>query len=340
MKREIEFLLNQACPSIRYRVKKEVLSQLSPRESAELKQLILTDDLVIKYLSLQRPDGWIDADIHSQQGVEAAVRVLAEKGLDANDPVVFNMLDQLEKRTDSFDHGCLARVGKILDKLGLGGSQLIKAVIFAYAGSAPDGLVNEQVKVALAAFQSVHNAKLIDDVVTVYKNKLVFKPGVKWPGIYHLRLLAYSKNWRNPENLKLLIKSIKQLVLLSPIPDISGLFKSQMVAPGSFCMHDFNVDLFELDGKGWMMWLHRMELLARIGVVRCIPVLNAQLKVLKHMVNEKSGVFAKRYNHYYFTKWGVYTGLALERDWRTKKRYLCDILFRSLLIIYYADRTR
>ena len=81
MKREIEFLLNQACPSIRYRVKKEVLSQLSPRESAELKQLILTDDLVIKYLSLQRPDGWIDADIHSQQGVEAAVRVLAEKGL-------------------------------------------------------------------------------------------------------------------------------------------------------------------------------------------------------------------------------------------------------------------
>lgn len=86
-----------------------------------------------------------------------------------------------------------------------------------------------------------------------------------------------------------------------------------------------------------MMWFHRMELLSRLGVVKSIPELEMQLDFLKSMTDAHSGVFSKKYAHFYFTKWTMYHGLALEPSWKTKNRYLCDLLFRSMLIIHYSE---
>jgi hypothetical protein len=44
----------------------------------------------------------------------------------------------------------------------------------------------------------------------------------------------------------------------------------------------------------------------------------------------------KKLNHTYFQKWGSYTGLALEKDWRHPQRRVNDLTFRSLLIIHYS----
>ena len=49
---------------------------------------------------------------------------------------------------------------------------------------------------------TVDEVKSIEEIVLNYKNKLIFRPKVKWPSIYHLRLLAYTKSWHNSENLK------------------------------------------------------------------------------------------------------------------------------------------
>jgi len=338
MQKYIEFLLNEGCPSIRYRVKKEITSGLVRGEIEELKAQIFEDDLVKEFSSIQQPNGWMNQDFHSEKGIETAVRVLCEKGLDVGDSVISKMLKHLEKREYTFDQGCLFRVGKILDQLSLGGSQLIRAVIFAYAGIEDKAFILEQIEETLNVFRYVIDVNSINDIAVEHKGKLVFKPAVKWPSIYHLRLLAYTKGWRNAENLRMLVDSMQRLVDLSPMPQINGLYKSQLVSPGSFCMHDFKTDVQNLDAKGWMMWFHRMELLARMGVVKSIPEFNSQLHYLKNAMNEKSSVFHKKHTHYYFMKWGTYTGLALEQDWKTKNRYLCDLLFRSVLIMHYSER--
>lgn len=337
MNNHIEFLLDEASPSIQYRVKKEIILELTLNEAERLKNMILNDNLVREFIERQQPDGWINEDFHSGKGIETAIRVLCEKGLDCGDSAVSKMLKQLEERTDSFDDGSLSRVGKLLDDLNLGGSQLIRATVFAYAGVEDKPFITEQITRTLDVFRYVVQIKSINDIVLEYQKKLVFKPQVKWPSIYHLRLLAFTQSWRNSENYNILIKSIKRLVELSPIPSVSGLYKFQMISPGSFCMHNFNVDMKNLDARKWMMWFHRMELLSRIGVVEHIPELNAQLKYLEQISEELSEVFGKKHTHYYFTKWGTYTGLALERDWRSKKRYLCDLLFRFCLIKKYAS---
>ncbi|MBU5437144.1 hypothetical protein KQI42_03925 [Tissierella sp. MSJ-40] len=337
MNKTLEFLLDNACPSIEYRIKKEVLNEIGLCEKRELQSQILEDSVVQGFLKSQNTDGWIDEDFHSEKGVETAIRVLSEKGVSSEQSLIQKMLNELEKREETFDKGCLFNVGKVLDEKGFGGSQLIRATIFTYAGIENKEFIKKQIKYALDKFKFVLTIDKIDDITEQYKNKLVFKDEVKWPSIYDLRLLAFTKEWRSTENKRMVISSIRQLVKLSPIPDILVLKGHQLIAPASFCMHDFNPYINTFEDKDWMIWFHRMELLSRLGVVNHIGELKDQVDFLTKVLRENNGIFKKKLSHYYFTKWGTYTGLALEKDWKSEKRRICDLTFRSLLILHYSE---
>lgn len=338
MERHIQYLIKHACSSIILRTKRDILSSLEQCEKQVLEESIMNDYLVKKYLDLTQSAGWTNRDFHSKEGVETALRVFIEKGISADHHVVAKMLKKFEDKKEAFDQGCMENVGKILDALHLGGSQLIRAVVFAYAGMEEKTFVKEQLKLALEVFQETSTMVDFNQITRAYKGKLLFQEGVKWPSIYHLRLLAYTHSWRTEKNSLLVKSAIQQLIELSPIPYINAIHKSQVIAPASFAMHHFKVDFGVLRAEDWMMWFHRMELLSRIGVVESIPALKQQFDVMMDMFHNDSGIFAKRHSHRYFTCWSPYTGMALEKDWRAKERYLCDLYFRSLLIIHFTNR--
>lgn len=337
MKKSLEFLLDHACPSIRYRLKKEILGDIDSCEEEKLQGEILEDVLIQDFLARQNPDGWIDEDFHSEKGVESAIRVFSEKGVLLEHPSFQGMLNELEIRADTFDKFSLFRVGKILDEKGFGGSQLMRAAAFAYAGIEDKDFIQEQIEKALNKFQFVISVDKIQDITEVYKGKRAFIKDAKWPSIYDLRILAFSKSWRCKENEEMITSSIRQLINLSPIPDILVRKGSQLISPASICMHDFNQDMNAMKDGDWMAWFHRMEMLSRLGVVKKIEELKAQVNSLVKMLDENDGLFVKRMSHYYFHKWSAYTGLALEKDWRSEKRRICDLTFRSLLILHYSE---
>lgn len=336
MNETIRYLLDNACPSIKYRVKKEVLNEISTREEEILQKEILEDKLIQEFIERQNPDGWIDEDFHSEKGVETAIRLFSEKGVLPSQPFFERMLGELERREDTFDIGCLHNIGKILDHKSFGGSKVIRAASFAYAGIEDRQFIKEQIEWALDKLKYVCSVSSIDEIAKQYKDKLVFKDGTKWPCIYDLRLLAYTRCWRSGENIKIVVDAIKRMVELSPIPNIYVLKRSQIIAPAGFCMQDFNPDIDVLKDAEWMMWFHRMEILSRLGVVNDIKELKEQIDFLAELLRENNGMFNKRMNHYYFTKWSPYSGLALEKDWRTETRRVCDLTFRSLLILHYS----
>jgi hypothetical protein len=249
--------------------------------------------------------------------------------------VITEALQALNGKDEDFARELL-RVGRILDQKGLGGSNLIRAVIFAYAGREFAPFIKEQVDMSLRTFESVTTRRSISDVAEKFKGKLVFKPGVYWPSIYHLRLLAFTSQWRTQQNSDMIGKSIGQLVKLSPIPYVLVREKSQLIAPAAVAMDDFNPDMSSLDSKGWTMWFLRMELLSRLGVVNSIPELRAQVKHLEGLLADGGGRFCKSLAHPYFTKWTAYMGLALENDWKSPARRVSDLTFRSLLILHYS----
>ncbi len=175
-----------------------------------------------------------------------------------------------------------------MDSKGFGGSEAIRAVLFAKGGLEEKNFVRYQVEKALEAFDFVRSVGSLSEITENYGGKLVFKEGARWPSIYHLRLLAFTKEWRSEPNKKLLIGAIRRLAEMSPIEYALVRHKAQLIAPASVFMDDFNSDMDKLDSKGWMMWFHRMELLARTGIANEVPSIKRQIDQLQSILR-KSG---------------------------------------------------
>jgi hypothetical protein len=330
----IQFLLEHGCPSIAYRTKKEIQGEaLNTTDLLNLQKLIQIDPEVKRIFSLQKEDGWLGGLFHGTDEPESGIRYLCEKGIATDHPVIIQALNAIEMRAKDFDDGGLVRVGKLLDDYHLGGSQMIKACVFAYAGHEEAPFIKNQIDEALSAFHYVSKLQNIEDVFIQYKNKLVFKQTVKWPSIYHLRLLAFTHSWRNSENLEMLKTAFHKLIEFSPIPNIKLLHKSQIISPASVFMNDFNINIDNIKDKDWMMWFHRTEMIARLGIAGEIEAINKQINALQYMLFESEGFFRKELSHYYFHKWTQYIGLALENDWKSEEKRICDLTFRSLLIL-------
>jgi hypothetical protein len=331
-----EQIIPLACPSIRYRIRKEIFRDpLDTPEMFDLQDQIFKDESVRKVVATQGPDGWLAWNFHGYDSMESGIRLLCEKGMEADRPVLASALVALEKESGRIERG-LRRPGKILDDLGFGGGETIRASLFALAGYEERDFVQEQIQWALDIFKFAAQINTLEDIHEQYKRQPVFRPEVRWPGIYHLRLLAWTRNWRTSENQRMVVESIRTLVRFSPIPDIRVKYKSQVVAPASFCMHHFIQDPNQLSHAEWMQWFHRMELLSRLGVIPQIPELEQQVRTLSHVFLNDNGPFTKKLNHPYFLKWGAYTGLALETDWRSAQRRINDLTFRSLLILNFS----
>jgi len=301
----------------------------------ELQEQILEDRSVAEVMRSQGPDGWLARSFHGYESMESGIRLLCEKGVETENPVLARALSALEHETDRLDRG-LGKPGRILDNLGFGGSETIRAYLFALAGKEDQKFVKDQIEQALDIFRSAAQIESLMDIQEQYKSRLVFRGGVRWPGIYHLRLLAWAKNWRTSDNHKMVAESIRNLVRLSPIPDIHVKHRAQVIAPASFCMHQFAPSMNCLSDAEWMQWFHRMEVLSRLGIVHQIPELRRQVHELGDGLVKNDGRFTTKLNHPYFQKWGAYTGLALEKDWRSAQRRINDLTFRSLLILSYA----
>jgi len=330
-------LLVNACPSIRYRVREEILGEpVTGLEALRLREEILSDRLVKEVLGWRKPDGWLGEEIHHEKGPETGIRILMEKGL-RNHPVVAQALDALTSRGDSFDDGCLSKVGRALDMHHLGGSRMILATVFAYAGVEDVPIVREQIDEALYGFRFLEEVDGLEDVARPHKKWLVFREGARWPSLYHLRLLAYTRSWRTGENIKMLAEAVTKLVSISPIPQVYLLHRGQIMAPASVFMLDFCPDMKSMKPLEWLGWFHRVEMLSRLGVVSLVPQLAKQVEELNREFLDGYGYFSLKLNHYSFHRWSPYTGLALEPDWKSnRKSKSWDLTFRCALINHYS----
>lgn len=326
----------RACPSISYRIRKEIFHEdIRKPEMQALQSKILDDPEILRIFSLKKEDGWLGGLFHGVDEPESSIRYLVEKGVEPSHPIIQDALNAIVAKGDKFDEGSMYRVGKPLDNLHFGGSKLIKACVFAYAGEENYDFVIEQINESLDVFSFVCGVENIADIYDEYKGKLVFKNSVMWPCIYHLRLLANTNNWRNTKNQEMMKKAISKLVDFSPIPEIKLLYRHQIISPASIFMNNFNSDMSSLNAKEWMMWFHRTELIAKLGIATKVDSIKRQIDYVNNLLKENNGLFIKKLRHYYFTKWTQYTGLALEENWKSSDKITNDLTFRCLLINSY-----
>ena len=338
----LDMLAKNACASIRYRVKEEILGE-SPQVSDYLEE-ILQDRRVRYVLSWPREDGyvgdvfhggWIPAEKrkYSSTGAESGLRFLAEMGIPKSYPVVERGLRALLRKNWN--------VGKSswnswAPGVGLYGDDYIRSVVFAYYGLEDTDFTGTEIERALDRFNDVLQINSFDEITGRYRDKLYFSKGIALPDIYHLKLLAFTRSWRNSETVDSVAKAVGHLIDLSPLPGIYVKYQSHLIAPAAIFPRHLGKSPHDFDGKDWFPWLHTMELFARTGIVKRIPLLTRQAGELKAMLEAGDGLFGMKPADNSFRKWSVYSGLALEDDWKGAK-WKYDLTFRTLLILKYAD---
>lgn len=270
---------------------------------------------------------------HGFDSIESYVKILSEYGFDQEEEHLGKCIQILLET--SIDHPFyekgISKIGRILEDKGYSGSKTIRDSILASSGFKDQRKLKETINHSLACFIAVKKYEEIHDFSYSKNGKWIFKNNCLFPDYYNFRLLAFSDIWKSKKNLVMVNSAINQLIKLQPLPPIYVKEKGRLIAPGSYLMHEFDIDYFRCSDDKKVEWLLRNEYLARMGV------LNSLKKVINNLGDDKKVLDESRKikKSYSFMKWGSYSGLSLEENWRKVERKLNDIIFRFGLIKYY-----
>ena len=347
----IEYLLQNANPSIVLRIKKEILKDISETEEAKLLEQIQQERSVALALSSQKENGWIGEFFHGSENrfdnMEVGLRFLAEKGFSPNHPAVVKAAQALidtpkadpaygvktPLKTPEEDYADTG-VGIYLPR----SSVLLRAGYEEIAPRSTDLDLYYDVDFALRSFEAVLQVDTPDQIIETRRGKPCFRPGVRWPCLYHLRMLAFSRRWRCRETMDLLAQSIAALYDFPSVGFVYTYCHNQLKGPCMALAHSGPVNESLESGSVGGMYFDRLELLARCGALTRVDCLRKEYDLLLSYL-EEGPLFTGEVNRTYALGWSPYFGFALEVDWRSKKRKQCDILFRILMIMNHREET-
>ena len=347
MFKSIAFLLENANPSIKLRVKKEILGSIAPEEESELIEQITQEPIYKLIAACQKENGWLGNGFHGPnkdagpyENQEVGTKWLAEKAVGKDDPVLKRAMDAFA--TTELTDLCYRTKGKYYDEFryAANGQNLIRCACIARAGYDVIIDIKPQIQLALDSFKRVLEVDSILDITRIKKvngkEKRVFNDNEKWPCYYLLDILAHTGSWKTNENIQMLAKAVKKLMRTDrPECQVGGDSWVGCVLGTVGCIKEGYSLGYDKDGVHYT-YLDRVEWLCRCGLAPYIPELQAEVELLKNSIDE-NGICRATVDENQLKGIGTYSGQQLETDWKTDTRKLCDITFRALLILYYSN---
>lgn len=343
-KKMIDFLLAQASASIRLRVRRDILRDLTPAEETALQTEILGEKIPRHIADHRQPNGWIGLGFHGSSkragqydNQETAVKYMGEKGLRGT-PLLDGAIDAFMSTplTDPiYETG-----GRLYSEFEIPafGQGIIRAACVARAGYAGEADIAPQVQVALESFRRVTEVDSILDVSRPGKACRLFNAGERWPCRYHLEIFAFTNSWRTPGNIAMLADAFTCL-MRADRPEIAqtpvACWVGHAVGPLWYMNEGWSVstgatNLPAPDGVRRVNF-EKVEWLCRCGLYPYLPVLREEVEFITAHIRD--GVCSVPFYENEFRGWGPYAGLQLEPDWRRSVRRDCDVTFRTLTIL-------
>ncbi len=214
----IDFLLANANPSIKLRVKKEILGSITAEEESELKSQILQEKIICFMAEKQQENGWIGLGFHGSNknagqydNQETATKYMGEKGLKGT-PILDRAMHAYT--TTKLTDLCYETQGQYYSEFEIPafGQNMIRSACIARAHYDDIIDIKPQIDVALESFRRVTEVDSIHDVSRPSKKCRLFNNGERWPCRYHLEILAFTDSWKTESNIKMLAESFKRLM--------------------------------------------------------------------------------------------------------------------------------
>ncbi|MEA4832728.1 MAG: hypothetical protein VB118_08940 [Oscillospiraceae bacterium] len=200
----INFLLENACVSIRYLVNWDMLkTSINDPMMQNMQTEILQQKTVQKYLSKQHSDGWFGDELHGGNGMDSIIGSLLMYGVEADSPYIQKAIKALLTPEIAEKHKNYFAGGDALDFDGRGGNRSVTAGILVKA-HVPEStpLLAEEIQIAFNHLSGALEHKSIEDFTKKGAKYRYYKPCVKFPGGNHIYILANTHNWQTAESLQ------------------------------------------------------------------------------------------------------------------------------------------
>ena len=202
--KQIDFLLRNACASIRYLVHRDMLK--TPTDEPFMKEMyaeILRQDNVQKHLAEQHPDGWFGKGIHGAEDMDFHISRLLNCGVEVQSTYIQKAINALTTPEIASQHKNWFIGGEALDAEGRGGNHAIIAQILSWVGYDENyPVMAEQIALAQEHLFAVFDYSSPDDFSVRMKNYRCYKPNARFPGANHISLLNVTKGWRTGNKME------------------------------------------------------------------------------------------------------------------------------------------
>lgn len=209
--KQIDFLLENACTSIRYLVYRDMLK--TPADEPFMKELqaeILQQSNIQKHLAAQSPDGWFGKGIHGCEDMDCHISALLNSGIETDSEYIQRAITALTTPEIASQHKNWFIGGKALDAEGRGGNHAIIAQILSWVGYSEEyPVMAEQIALAQEHLFAVFDYTSPDDFSVRMKNYRCYKPNARFPGANHISLLNSTHGWRSRKKFETAKAAVK-----------------------------------------------------------------------------------------------------------------------------------
>ena len=359
--KSIDFLLNNAGPVIQYRLKKEILRNITKTEEENLLKQIYRTPYFKLVESYAKPNGFIGEGIHGYtnwrgvkfhetpfQDGESAAKLLAYYAIPKNHPLITGLISayrnddvlysEYSKRPPAEFRGFQSR------NVGLrqgGGLNTLLYTLQAILGYGDDGYINHFQEISLDAFA---NMLQISNIEEITEDSLKKKGNYYYhyvtedkymPSCYHLATLAYTHFWRTAENVKILANAINHIN-----NDLINNTEGVLVKGGSGYIGAFGAMIrphppFTPDTVNVVMHRRLLTEMAMTGAGKQIDILNKSVDNIQEAL-QSDGILRLNYESIEqkrsltsgkYKAVGGYGEVFLETDYKKKTALDCDLTF-------------
>jgi hypothetical protein len=367
LNKSIDFLLKNAGPVIQYRLRKEILKDISKKnENKYLEEIYQTPHykMLSNYI---KPNGYIGIGMHSWdkfketplQDGETAARLLSYYCIPKTSPVVLNFAKALKDNAvleHEFSYYNPEKVRfanrNIGTKCGFS-LQLLIDTCLALMGFGDDGSIDETINISFNAFTNLLKYNGVNEFAK-FNPKLKRKYNFPYvesetflPCVYHLQVLSHTDTWRNQENKNLLAKSINhQINIMEDKNNVQAKIGNTYYAPLFALVRPikpYETGQYEA-GRKDICYRRILTDIVKMGIGDKVDVITMSIENLEKDLKEDGILkilFKNNYEKRYFKsnlQWpGPYSEVALETDHKTDIKLWCELTFWAVQFLTLAE---
>lgn len=367
--KSIEYLLENAGPVIQYRLRREILQDLTAAEEERLLRQIYELPTFALLQSYVKPDGYIGSGMHSWdnwrgqvlhetplQDGESAARLLSYYRIPKGHPTVAGFVaamrdEETLRREFSYIPPEIPRYENRF--VGLNNGNCLMALVYTMQAMLGYGDDYEDLKefqqICLKGFARMAQASSLEELTKydAHARRKYNYPYIEaedyFPDAYTLAMLAYTKSWRTEENVHMLADALNHInAIMRPENNMHVRICGKYIAPCFALVRP--VRAFHPDLIDTITYRRTLSEIAMLGVGAEADVIRESAANVEEAIDQ-DGILRmnfdkphnKRYSPKYIEYPSPYGDVRLEADYKREQALPCDLTFWAVEFLWLVE---